>query len=138
MGKNNEETIITDLFSIRMQEENQPYLKFAELILKQIKMGKTKDEIIHKILETRGGLEADPREIKYFTDMVDIVFKWHNKNNSKEFQEAIKELLIEMDKNDKYLYIGKDGKNYATRADLDEANEIYVNQSYKNNSNRKI
>jgi len=138
MEKNNEETIITDLFSIRMQEENQPYLKFAELILKQIKMGKTKEEIIHKILETRGGLEADPREIKYFTDMVDIVFKWHNKNKSKEFQKAVNELLIEMDKNDKYLYTGKDGKNYATRTALNEANEIYVNQSYKNNSNRKI
>lgn len=128
---NKEKALITDLSQLRKQEEKEPFLIFAETIIKQIKLGKNRDEILHMILKADGGLEADPREMKYFTDLVDIVYKWYYENDGKEFQDTVKELLEEMDANQKYLYNGKNGKNYATRASLDEADKDYMNKKIK-------
>ena len=133
-----EKTIITDLSQVRKLEENKPYLNFAESIIKEIKRGKTRDEVVHMILAARGGLVADPREMKYFTDMVDIVYRWYYKSEGKEFHEAVSELLDKMDENQKYLYKGKNGKDYATRAELEAANEEYKNQMYEKNSTKNM
>ena len=130
---NEEKAVITDLSEVRKQKENQAYLKFAEFIVKQIDEGKTKEDILHMILKINGGLKADPREMQYFSDLVDIVFRWHYKNKGKEFQTPIRELLDQMIDNQKYLYKGKDGKKYATRADLNAADENYKNQMYRKN-----
>ena len=135
---NEERTVITDLSQLRKIEENEPYLKFAESIIKEIEQGKTRDEVVHMILAARGGLTADPREMKYFTDAVDIVYRWYYKNKGKEFHKAVSELLDKMDENQKYLYKGKDGKDYATRAELEAANEQYNNQMYKHNSTKNM
>ena len=129
---NKEKATVTDLSIIRKLEENKPYLDFAESIIRQIKDGKSKDEVLHMILAAKGGLVADQREMKFFTDMVDIVFRWYYKNKGNESQVALVELVEEMDKNQKYLYKGKDGKDYATRAELEAANEEYKNKSTKN------
>ncbi len=123
--KNEEKAVVTDLSQIIKEEENKPYLDFAKLIIEEIKQGKTKDEILQRILNARGGLEADQREMKYFTDMVDIVYEWYSKNSGNEFQTAVRELLTSMEENQKYLYKGKDGKDYATRTELEAANEMY-------------
>ena len=129
---NKEKAIVTDLSIIRKLEENKPYLNFAESIIRQINEGKSKDEVLHMILAAKGGLVADQREMKFFTDMVDIVFRWYYKNKGNESQAALVELIEEMDENQKYLYKGKDGKDYATRAELEAANEEYKNKSTKN------
>ena len=114
--------IITDLSQLRKQEEYKPYLNFAKTIIEEIKQGSTKDEVLHRILENRGGLRADPREMQYFIDMVDIVYEWYFKNKGKESQASIMELLDKMDKNPKHSYKGEDGNYYATRAELEAAN----------------
>ena len=122
---NEEKHNVTDLPQIRKQEEDKSYLEFAEKIVEQIEKNKTKEEILHMILEANGGLKTDPREMKYFTDMVDIVFDWYFENVGKELDEAIAALLVKMEEAPKYLYKGNDGKDYATRTELEEANENY-------------
>ena len=125
---NEERHNVTDLPLIRKQEIDQPYLDFAKEIVKLIKQGETKEAILHEILSVRGGLEADPREMQFFTDMTNIVYEWYRKIEGQEFKDAIKELLAKMEENQKYLYKGKDGNDYATRAELEAANEDYVNR----------
>ena len=135
---NKEKAIITDLSQLRKKEEDRPYLRFAKLIFEQINQGKTRDEVLRMILKANEGLKADPREMKYFTDMVDIVFKWYYQKEEKEFKITLEDLIEEMDKNQKYLYKGKDGKDYATRAELDEANENYKNQKFKKDTTKNM
>ena len=138
MNNEKKKAIITDLSQLRKKDENQPFLHFAEEIIKQIELGKTKEEVLYMILDISGGLKTDPREMKYFTDMVDIVYKWYYKNEGREMKTALKDLLIKMEENQKYLYKGKDGKTYATRAELEEANEYYKNQICAKNPSKNM
>ena len=137
MEQNDGKAHITDLTEIKKQKEYQPFLKFTELVLEQIKLGNTRDDIVLKILDIRGGLKSNPREIKYFEDMVDLIFECY-KNKGRDFKPNDKELLSRMNDNQKYLYKGEDGNYYATRADLEEANEYYKSQMLKNNPTRNI
>ena len=109
---NKEKAIITDLSAIRKQEEKQPYIGFTKSILKQIEEGKTRDEILHMILTINGGIDSDPRKNRYFTDMVDIVYKWYYKNEDKEFHVPIDQILKDMDEYEKNFYGIKERNNY--------------------------
>ena len=136
MDENKEKIIITDLTAIKKSEEEEIYRGAAEGLLKLIEYGKTPDEILQIIFKSETVVSM--KDIEIMREIVETAFRIANKKKGNEFHAALTELLAIIDEKQKFLYKGKDGKDYINSSTVDIMDEDYKNQLYTENQSKHM
>lgn len=95
----------------------------ADKIYELVNKGLPKEQIIPKVKKLSKNLGINIEE----EDIIAIVEHAMDAIKTNAFHAGVQAFLSETEKADRHAYVGRDGKSYHTRADLDIANSVHQN-----------
>lgn len=95
----------------------------ADKIYELVNKGLPKEQIIQKVKKLSKNLGINIEE----EDIIAIVEHAMDAIKTNAFHAGVQAFLSATENADRHAYIGRDGKSYHTRADLDMANSPYQN-----------
>lgn len=139
---NDGKTIVTDLTAIKKSEKEKLYRDAANNLVWLIDHGMTKEEILRFLFKDDKNVNL--KEVAIFARAIDtaiIISKKDElyKNNRElyytllDLQATVKDYYDKLVEAQKFVYKGKDGKDYRSSKAVDQANEDYKNQMYTEN-----
>lgn len=128
MNDDDKKIVITNLTKIKRDEEEQLYRDAARSLLKMVEHGLSADEMLRIVVGN--DKVVDMRKVAFLKEIINIAIRVSNKSKANDIIVTLQELLAKIDEQQKFLYKGKDGKDYQTSAAVKQADEQYKSQIY--------
>lgn len=136
----NKQTHITNLSSYTSKEKEQFLRDVVVSLLNFVEQGKSREEIFQILYEVffKDNDVVDMEMISQLKRIIDKAFIVKSKAKGNDFHVALQDLLNKLDEAQKFLYKGKDGKDYSDRTTVDIMDEDYKNQLYTENQSKHM